>query len=545
MTKLASLKRLYGLVLWALLITLTGVPSSGTAMSIPIPLRGADKADPVQMTDQVLSVSLAPVDAAEVRQTVTAQMSEDFEDAWPATGWQLVDNSTRDDGENLFGQRYCHPHTRSGAAWTVGGGDAGSHRSCTGNYPNNANTWAVYGPVDLSTATRASLSFHVWGRTQPTQGSICPDFLFAGSSVNQTNFKGIKYCGDTTNGEARNGYHKFTVDLTDRLGISQVWVAFAFISDSSITDIGLTVDDIALDVSSSAAGADAWSYLPLISASSPSAQPPSESAFERLQWTLKTPGAQGIFKLDTDRMIFTQTNGQKCAGELGDLTCVDTLPVEVKSYVRGRLLALDFRASPNWFGTHGAGGSGAYGAEFSEATVTNPDPGQIRIAWDRSSSTSRSTFTGDLVGDVMTVQYFYWNASLVNGLYTSHQESAQFSSPIIWVPASEWTPLAVTDVEGEDQPSRCLRVSWKPAPDYIPAAPVQEYILQFAEVSYTHKEVARVPSDVTIWEDCSPAARNCYLTLPSYHVIAVAANGQQSLPAKSPGIFVWRMPCLQ
>ena len=79
-------------------------------------------------------------------------MSQNFEGAWPASGWSLEDHGASDGGVYLWGKRNCHPRTGSYAGWSVGGGAQGDALACGANYPNHANTWAMYGPFDLSQA---------------------------------------------------------------------------------------------------------------------------------------------------------------------------------------------------------------------------------------------------------------------------------------------------------------------------------------------------------------------------------------------------------
>ena len=177
-------------------------------------------------------------------------MSENFEDDWPGTGWVLSDESSDDGGQFQWGKRNCHPHTGNYAGWSVGGGTEGGGLPCSAEYPNNARSWAIYGPFDLSHATGADATFHVWGRTAGAEN--CPwDFLYAGSSIDGANFLGSRLCGDWTQGNAGNGYHQYTIDLSSRLGERQVWLGFLFLSNASTTDIGFTIDDIILDVSGS------------------------------------------------------------------------------------------------------------------------------------------------------------------------------------------------------------------------------------------------------------------------------------------------------
>lgn len=174
-------------------------------------------------------------------------MSQNFEGAWPAAGWELDDYSTSDGGEYLWGKRTCHPHTGSNAGWSVGGGAQGSALSCSANYPNNVYTWASYGPFDLRGATSASLTFHMWGVIESS--TTCAfDYFFVGSSTDNQQFSGDRYCGNWTTGSDGNGYYRRTLNLSNRLGQSQVWVAFVLRSDFSVVFNGMTIDDVTLDV---------------------------------------------------------------------------------------------------------------------------------------------------------------------------------------------------------------------------------------------------------------------------------------------------------
>lgn len=177
-----------------------------------------------------------------------AIMTQNFEGAWPAAGWSLVDQSGDDGGEFLLGKRNCHPHSGSYAGWTVGGGAQGSALSCSANYPNNVDTWAEYGPFDLRQATSASLTYYLWGQAEAASDG-CFDALIIADSINGSSYDhGSIYCGNATGGDAGNGYYRRTLDLSNRLGQAQVWIAVAFVSDGSITYIGMTVDDLTLDV---------------------------------------------------------------------------------------------------------------------------------------------------------------------------------------------------------------------------------------------------------------------------------------------------------
>lgn len=252
------------IALLLILFTSTGMiagRSNAAPVSPATPVAGLNKAsDPSHFAAVIVGATEASSLEVAVSPSLapaSALMNLDFEGSWPATGWALSDMSGVDGGEYLWGKRNCHPRNGSYAGWSVGGGANGSTLDCAGTYPNNARVWATYGPFDLRGARSASMSFYYWGRTE--LGTSCPyDFLFVGSSLNGTDFNGARYCGDWRAGSEGNGYYRGTLDLGSRLEQAQVYVAFVFTSDDSVSYEGLTIDDVSLSVDT---GATATSTL--------------------------------------------------------------------------------------------------------------------------------------------------------------------------------------------------------------------------------------------------------------------------------------------
>lgn len=168
---------------------------------------------------------------------------EDFEGPWPSAGWTLNPTTT------TWGRRTCHPRTGQYAAWVIGGGSVGAGLPCSATYPANANISAVYGPFSLQGATTALLRYHIYGKTQPPAGNSCPDKFLVLKSTNGTNFSGSTMCGDYTGGSAGNGYTEMTLNLNGEVGEDQVWLLFGLLSDGTTNQIGITVDDVSLEVS--------------------------------------------------------------------------------------------------------------------------------------------------------------------------------------------------------------------------------------------------------------------------------------------------------
>lgn len=222
-----------------LLIPLTGVrrttaTSPGSAVAFPV--------GPIRVDGATLKLPPRPV-----AQTGAAlPMHEGFEGAWPAPGWQLEQTSPGGDAY-LWGKRDCHPRTGTYGGWCIGAGTLGHSLPCSAHYPGNLTTSATYGPFDLGGATAARLTFYLWGITEG--GEDCPfDLAFVGYSLDGESYTGARLCGDLTQGNAGNGYHRFELALDGALGQRQVWVAFVFTSDNLVSLGGLTIDDITLEV---------------------------------------------------------------------------------------------------------------------------------------------------------------------------------------------------------------------------------------------------------------------------------------------------------
>ena len=199
----------------------------------------------IQYLDEAASAALLRSTPQTALPPMADLMTEDFEGTWPSKGWMVMDSSTLDGGEFLWGKRDCHPYQGVYGAWAVGAGAQGSALGCSGYYPNNARSWAIYGPFDLTTVTSPVLEFHYYGRSEWSSGCRS-DALFVGSATNASQFSGWVYCGNWTNGTGTNGYTAGLLDLSARKGASQVWVAFEMFSDGSINDMGFTIDDVVL-----------------------------------------------------------------------------------------------------------------------------------------------------------------------------------------------------------------------------------------------------------------------------------------------------------
>jgi hypothetical protein len=172
----------------------------------------------------------------------TTIASEDFESASALSGWNVFDNTGATGGEYFWARRTCNPHAGSYSGWGVGGGANGSGLACGANYPNDADSWMVYGPFSLAGATAAELNFWMSLTTETNF-----DFLNRLASIDGSNFYGSRTSGNTGGWVTRTLNLANVFTLGNLLGQSQVWIAVSFSSDDSNTlPNGAFVDDIVL-----------------------------------------------------------------------------------------------------------------------------------------------------------------------------------------------------------------------------------------------------------------------------------------------------------
>lgn len=210
------------------------VPVAGVAIGAVGPAAAGPGADAV----------LAPAQG-------TARMSEDFESVtWPAgTPWTVFDNTGAAGGEYTWANR-CAGHHTARSAWAIGGGANGRLLgSCSATYPENLDSWMVYGPIDLSDASSATLEFAFWLDSE-CQGTNCADKadrLWAMASTDGTTFRGAWWAGDWAHdpGAHPGGWNERALDLASFVGHEEVWIGFSFDSDGTVGYAGgALVDDV-------------------------------------------------------------------------------------------------------------------------------------------------------------------------------------------------------------------------------------------------------------------------------------------------------------
>jgi hypothetical protein len=164
-------------------------------------------------------------------------MTEDFEGTFPGTNWLV--------GPNIgYADAYWDDqnYRAYNGSWSGYCADAGSESVSPGsNYPNNMDSWMIYGPFDLSDVNDARLSFYYW-----VQSEKYVDMLWWMASLNDSVFYGHKFSGNS------EGWIKDSLDLKnvpvlgDVTGESQVWIAFVFESNNANSYEGAYIDDIFL-----------------------------------------------------------------------------------------------------------------------------------------------------------------------------------------------------------------------------------------------------------------------------------------------------------
>jgi hypothetical protein len=177
-------------------------------------------------------------------------VSEDFEGSFPGTTWRVFDNNGTTNGEYYWAKKNCKAYAGSNSGWAVGGGANGAALACGSNYPNNAQSWMVYGPFSLVGATAADLRFKLWLNSELNYDGVCQM-----ASINGTNFSGGCTTGNT------QGWIDSVLDLTSAgslgnlTGQPNVWIALMLSSNSSNNNPeGAYVDNIVLRKCSTSGG---------------------------------------------------------------------------------------------------------------------------------------------------------------------------------------------------------------------------------------------------------------------------------------------------
>lgn len=199
-------------------------------------------------------------------------MTEDFETNFPYQ-WTVFDDNGPEFGEYFWGKRNCQKYEGSYSGWGIGGGSEGVGLSCGSTFPNNVDSWMIYGPFSLKDAEDGELRFmmNINFASDSSNNNItetAPDFVFYGASIDGASFYGSSWWGNS------NGWQEFVLDLKDvytlgnLMGEEEVWIAFNMKTDADDTNNkpdGAFVDNIVLRVKRSGSGTPGYkTFIPVL-----------------------------------------------------------------------------------------------------------------------------------------------------------------------------------------------------------------------------------------------------------------------------------------
>jgi len=160
---------------------------------------------------------------------------EDFEGIFPGA-WILEDFG--DDGglylDRTWGDTNYDSQFGYWSAWPAAGG-ADALDPAYDWYSDNLNSWMEYGPLDLSNMADVFVSFGLRYDTEPEF-----DNVYFCASIDFVNYSCVSWSGYS------GGWTDQAFWLTSYAGYSQVWLAWVFISDESISQYyeGPFVDEV-------------------------------------------------------------------------------------------------------------------------------------------------------------------------------------------------------------------------------------------------------------------------------------------------------------
>ncbi len=160
----------------------------------------------------------------------------------PTAGWISLAERNFDNGalgqaersgNPTWGVTSCQADSVPNSAWPAAWGRAAAE-PCVDNYPDNAESWLVLGPFNLTNAAQAEVSFDYILKTEKDH-----DWFGWYASTDGRSFYGIRKSGDS------HGWDSGVFDLSNFIGKSEVWIAFVFTSDGNgITDDGVFLDNV-------------------------------------------------------------------------------------------------------------------------------------------------------------------------------------------------------------------------------------------------------------------------------------------------------------
>lgn len=299
----------------------------------------------------------------------TTIFSDDFEGSFPGP-WQLLNQ-----GVNTgWGRWSCWSgDTPTRSVGSAAGG--ASPIACGQNYPNDMRSWIYYGPFSLNdpSYTDAELRFNF-----RLDSEVDYDFLRILASVNGTNFFGYQISG--THAPQAGSLDLTNVpDLGNLLGQPQVWIAFYFTSDESVTAAnGAQVDDVVIRAFSPSAN-----QAPTVTVTSPGGGETWTAGSQRtITYTANDPdGGPNPLAIAID---FSSNGGGSwqpvTSGQNNTGSFVWTVPQVATSQARIRVRATD-------------GADEGQGVSAANFTITVPQSGDNTLAVGTGSGASGTSVT--------------------------------------------------------------------------------------------------------------------------------------------------------
>lgn len=218
---------------------------------------------PQKLKSQLIEVPRATVGAAPsstraTRGTWQTLTSQGFEGTWPAPYWSvLCTPQYSSDPVAFWGKATYAKYAGNYSLWPARLGPNG--RDPSRYYPDNLDSWAVYGPFSLANAAQARLTLQLWCQSERNFD------WFYWLATDGRALGGYVYSGDT------GGWATAPLNLTseDDLGHlghlraeSKAYIAIRFRSDNSIVDDGPFVDNVVVQkyVEGGSAGTTSGTY---------------------------------------------------------------------------------------------------------------------------------------------------------------------------------------------------------------------------------------------------------------------------------------------
>jgi len=202
--------------------TTTGLHSRPVSMVLEYPLEG---------------MATEPLSTGEFVTGWQNIMTDGFEGSFPGV-WAVGPSPSYTDA--YWGKDNYRANSGSYSAFCAKSGTAGVNPPS--HYPNNMSAWMVYGPFDLTSTSDAELNYYLWLEAEnPNDGILIM------ASVN-----GINFYGDGFTGSSGGNWFPMSLDLTNvntlgnLCGQSRVWIAFLFLSNATVNNDGVFIDDVEL-----------------------------------------------------------------------------------------------------------------------------------------------------------------------------------------------------------------------------------------------------------------------------------------------------------